>query len=104
MFSQTSTFAPGAGSDAIISQFLGKISEVKKGEWMHFRIFIRERYDERQHPFIRIDIDNRTVYESRLPNAYNDVVGSMAQYGEYKNNWNLISKSDRYFDNMTINY
>lgn len=80
------------------------LGKVLYGEWMHFDIFIHERYEERQQPFMEIKINGNVVYQSRKPNCANDVPGTSAQYGEYKNNFNLISYSDRYFDNFKITY
>lgn len=80
------------------------LGEVTYNKWMHFEIFIKERYEENQHPFIEIKIDGVTVYQSRKPNCANDVKGTSAQYGEYKNNWNLITYSERYIDNFKVIY
>lgn len=78
--------------------------KVTYDKWMHFELFIKERYEERQHPFMELKIDGVVAYQSRKPNCANDVKGSSAQYGEYKNNWNLITESDRYFDNFKVTY
>lgn len=80
------------------------LGEVTYNKWMHFEIFIKERYEENQHPFIEIKIDGVTVYQSRKPNCANDVKGTSAQYGEYKNNWDLITYSERYIDNFKVTY
>lgn len=80
------------------------IADVTYGKWMHFDIYIKERYDERQHPFIELKINGETVYQSRKPNCANDVKGTSAQYGIYKNNFDLITYVERYFDNFKVTY
>lgn len=80
------------------------IGKVTYGEWMHFDIYIHERYEERQQPFMEIKINGKVVYQSRKPNCTNDVPGTSAQYGEYKNNFGLITYSERYFDNFKVTY
>lgn len=88
--------------DVITSGFV--CGEVTYDEWMHFELYIKERYEERQHPFLELKINGETVYQSRKPNCANDVKGTSAQYGEYKNTWGLITHSERYIDNFKVTY
>lgn len=80
------------------------IGEVTYDKWMHFDILVKERYEENQHPFMDVRINGQSVYQSRKPNCANDVKGTSAQYGEYKNNFDLISYSERYVDNFKVTY
>jgi hypothetical protein len=98
-------YASAQASETLIAVVSGvNLGTVTYDKWMHFDIFIKERYDERQHPFIEIKINNETVYQSRKPNCANDVKGTSAQYGEYKNNFDLITYSERYIDNFKVTY
>jgi hypothetical protein len=81
-----------------------KMCDIVKDKWLHFDIFLKERYNENQHPFLEIKINGEVVYQSRKPNCANDLVGSYPKYGEYKNNWNLITHSERYIDNVVFTY
>lgn len=101
---QISSTLPMATSSNLITQFVGQICEIKKNKWQHFDIYVKERYDREQHPHMWIKIDGVKVYESRMPNCFNDIAGTEAQYGVYKNNWYYSSFSERYFDNMIIEY
>lgn len=92
-------------SETLIKQVDGyELMTIPTDKWTHFEIFVRERYEERQYPFISIDVDGKRVFECRKPNCPNDVKGSSAQYGEYKNNWDVITSSTRYFDNFKVTY
>ena len=98
-------YASEQASSALTEVVSGlNLGEVTYNKWMHFEIFIKERYEENQHPFIEIKIGGVTVYQSRKPNCANDVKGTSAQYGEYKNNWDLITYSERYIDNFKVTY
>ena len=88
--------------DTITSSFV--CGEVTYDKWMHFDLFIKERYEENQHPFLELKINDDVVYQSRKPNCANDVNGSSAQYGEYKNTWDVITYSERYVDNFKVTY
>lgn len=78
------------------------ILTITEDKWYHVEIYQRERYDENQHPFTQIKIDDVIVWESRKPNAYNDRRGSGLQYGIYKNNWHLMTSMGRFFDNVKV--
>ena len=98
-------YSSAQASSTLIAVASGlNLGEVTYDEWMHFEIFIKERYAENQHPFMEIKINGKTVYQSRKPNCANDVKGSSAQYGEYKNTWGTITYSERYIDNFRVTY
>lgn len=88
--------------DTITSNFV--CCEVTYDEWMHVDLVIKERYEENQHPFLELKINGDVIYQSRKPNCANDVNGSSAQYGEYKNTWDVITHSERYIDNFKVTY
>lgn len=98
-------YSPEQASNTLIQIVSGlNLGKVTYDKWMHFDIFIKERYEENQHPFLEIKINGDVVYQSRKPNCANDVNGSSAQYGEYKNNWQEITYSERYVDNFKVVY
>ena len=80
------------------------IGTVIYDEWMEFEVFIKERYEMQQNPLLIVKINGKVVYISREPNCPNDVNGSSAQYGEYKNQWGVITYSERYVDQMRVIY
>ena len=98
------TASSAQASETLTQIFNGQVGEITTDKWMHFELFIKERYEENQHPFMELKIDGEVVYQSRKPNCPNDVKGSSAQYGEYKNNWDLITYSERYIDNFKVTY
>ena len=102
----SSTYAPkDDNTSVIIDLHRFDFAEVELGKWHHFEIEIKERYEERQNPFLRIKIDGITQFEYRKANCYNDLLGTSPQYGIYKNNWGTgVTEFQRYFDNFNIEY
>ena len=97
-------YASNQASGTLINVEDTNLGKVTYDEWMHFEIYIKERYEEMQHPFTEIKINDKVVFQSRKPNCANDVKGTSAQYGEYKNNFDVINLSERYFDNFKVTY
>lgn len=101
--SQYASSAQASGSLTEITANL-KVADVVYDKWMHFDLYIKERYAEVQQPFMELKIDGAVVYQSRKPNCANDVNGSSAQYGVYKNNFGVIEFAERYIDNFKVRY
>ena len=100
----TQYYSGEQASETLTQAFSDVVADVTYDKWMHFDFYIHERYAENQHPFMELKINGETVYQSRKPNCTNDVSGSSAQYGEYKNNFDKISFTERYFDNFKVTY
>lgn len=81
-----------------------EILTIEKNKWYHFEVFIKERYEEKQHPFMEIKVDDSVVFQSRKANSFNDRLGGELQYGIYKNNWRELTTVERYFDNWRVEY
>lgn len=83
--------------------YLGKI---KKGEWTHFDVFVKEGYMEEHNPLLIVRMNGKQVFKSSEPNCYNHPYGSYFKYGIYKADWkkgNIGRAKKRivYFDNFT---
>lgn len=102
----SSTHIPKAEPGDVTKWVNGEtIADITPDKWHHVEIYIKERYDENQNPFIKIKLDDITIFECRKPNCYNDLQASSPQYGVYKNNWGTgITTFERYFDNFKIEY
>ena len=82
------------------------IGNVERGKWIHMTVFIREGYIASQHPCVAVWVDGELRLMSRIPNAYNTIMGSYFKMGMYKTAWAYTNTETTsrivYYDNINI--
>ena len=82
------------------------IGNVERGKWIHMTVFIREGYIASQHPCVAVWVDGELRLMSRIPNAYNTIMGSYFKMGMYKTAWAYKNTETTsrivYYDNINI--
>ena len=82
------------------------LGTIKKGEWTHFTVFMREGYMAEHFPVVAVWVDKELKAISYDLNAYNELYGSYLKFGMYKPAWKTapttVDTRVIYFDNFVV--